>query len=189
MSEGESVHTGPSAAAQILAIAERGDRGAFTLLFARFAPKIKAFLIRRGVAPLAAEELTQEAMLLVWRKAGRFNPDRGTGEAWIFTIARNLAIDSRRRDHGQSSVDLDQVPEMSEPARSELDLMEAQEANLVRTAIGSLSSEQLAVVRLSFFDDRPHGEIAEQLGLPLGTVKSRLRLAMKHLRTLVEASR
>jgi RNA polymerase sigma-70 factor (ECF subfamily) len=189
VSEGEAANTGASAADHILAIAQHADRAAFTLLFARFAPKVKVFLIRRGLAPLPAEELTQEVMLTVWRKAARFDPARGSGESWIFTIARNAGIDAQRRERGQPLVEMELGYEASEPVQSDVELIAAEDARLVREAIGTLSAEQLEVVRLSFFDDQPHGEIAEKLGLPLGTVKSRLRLAMKRLRGLLEAAR
>jgi len=175
------------AAAQILAIAERGDRSAFTLLFVRFAPKVKAFLIRRGAA--APEELAQEVMLSVWRKAAYFDPARGTGEAWIFAIARNALIDSLRRQRGLPLVEMDPVAGASEPTRGDVELEAAQDARRVRAAVRALSPEQIEVVKLSFFDDRPHPEIAERLGLPLGTVKSRLRLAMKRLRSLLDEVR
>lgn len=177
----------PSPGALILAIAERGDRAAFSTLFTAFAPKVKAFLIRRGAA--APEELTQEVMLTVWRKAGFFDPARGTGEAWLFAIARNACIDAARRRRGQPLLELDPVADAPEPPRGDLELEASQDARRVHDAIGALSPEQLAVVRLSFFDDRPHAEIAERLGLPLGTVKSRLRLAMKRLRDLLGKER
>ncbi|HEY5412417.1 MAG TPA: sigma-70 family RNA polymerase sigma factor [Caulobacteraceae bacterium] len=172
------------AAAQILAIAQRGDRSAFTLLFVRFAPKVKAFLIRRGAR--APEELTQEVMLSVWRKAAYFDPVRGTGEAWIFAIARNALIDSIRRQRGHPLVEMDPAANAPEPVRGDVELEAAEEARRVRAAVTALSPEQIEVVKLSFFDDRPHPEIAARLGLPLGTVKSRLRLAMRRLRTLLD---
>ena len=100
-----------------------------------------------------------------------------------------MAIDAQRRERGLPLVELDLAPEPVEPAVADLDLIAGQEASLVRAALGGLPAEQLEVVRLSFFDDRPHGEIAEALGLPLGTVKSRLRLAMKRLRSALEGSR
>lgn len=164
----------------ILAIASRGDRQAYATLFRLFAPKVKAFLLRRGAT--APEELTQEIMLNVWRKAMSFDPHRGTAEAWIFTIARNANIDAARRLRGQPLIDLDPTTEAPEPSRADDELEAAEEAHRVRAAIACLSPEQYDVVRLSFFDDRPHSEISERLGLPLGTVKSRLRMAMKRLR-------
>lgn len=175
------------AAAQILAIAQRGDRSAFTLLFVRFAPKVKAFLIRRGAA--APEELTQEVMLSVWRKAAYFDPVRGTGEAWIFAIARNALIDAMRRQRGQPLVEMDPIASAPEPARGDVELEAAQQARRVRAAVTALSPEQIEVVKLSFFDDQPHPEIAARLGLPLGTVKSRLRLAMRRMRALLDDDR
>jgi RNA polymerase sigma-70 factor (ECF subfamily) len=178
-----SERRGPSAASYILAIAGRRDPAAFAALFSQYAPKVKAVLARRG--PDRAEELTQEVMLTVWRKADSFNPARGPGEAWIYTIARNASIDAARRERGQPLVELDAAGDAAEPPRGDIELHAAQMARRVRSAMAALSSEQLEVVKLAFFDDRPHAEIAGALGLPLGTVKSRLRLAMKRLRHLL----
>jgi RNA polymerase sigma-70 factor (ECF subfamily) len=180
----EEAHT---AAAHILAIAERADRAAFTVLFARYAPRIKAMLIRRGAADSRAEELAQEAMLNVWRKAASFDPARGGGEAWIFTIARNVAIDARRRERGLPQVSLEVEHAPSDPTPLGDELLAANEAaDRVRAAIQALSADQIEVIRQSYFEDRSHMEIAEALKLPLGTVKSRLRLALARLRTLTE---
>jgi len=170
----------PSAATLILSIARHKDREAFATLFKLFAPKVKGFLLRRGAA--TADELTQEVMLSVWRKAASFDPQRGTGESWIFTIARNANIDAARRLRGQALIDLDPMVDAPEPRRGDQELEAAELAQRVRSAIAGLSPEQYDVVRLSFFDDRPHSEISAQLGLPLGTVKSRLRMAMQRLR-------
>ncbi len=172
-------------ASHIVAIAERADRSAFTLLFARYAPRIKAILMRRGASAAAAEELAQEAMLNVWRKADSFDPARGSAEAWIFTIARNVAIDARRRDRGVPPVAFE-IEMSPEPAPLGDAVVEAaQVSERLRIAIRTLPEDQLEVIRQSFFEDRSHGEIAEALHLPLGTVKSRLRLAMARLRGLV----
>jgi RNA polymerase sigma-70 factor (ECF subfamily) len=173
----------PSAAAYILAIAGRRDPAAFAALFSEYAPKVKAVLARRG--PDWAEELTQEVMLTVWRKAGSFNPARGAGEAWIYAIARNASIDAARRERGQPLLQLNAASDAAEPPRGDVELQTAQVARRVQAAMCALSHEQRQVVRLAFFDERPHGEIATALGLPLGTVKSRLRLAMKRLRRLL----
>jgi len=174
----------PGVGRHIVAIAERSDREAFKALFLAMAPKIKAFLIRRSVE--APDELAQDVMLTVWRKASLFDPARGTGEAWIFAIARNACIDAARRRQGAPLVDLDPIVDREEPAQAEALLLGAQANRQVRAALGALSPEQLEVVRLSFFDDEPHSAIAARLNLPLGTVKSRIRLAMQRLRDLLE---
>jgi RNA polymerase sigma-70 factor (ECF subfamily) len=177
---------GASATAYIMRIAERQDRTAFAALFTEFAPKVKAFAIRRGAA--APDEVTQEVMLAVWRKAASYDPARGAGEAWIFAVARNACIDAARRDRGQPLLELE-PPDTPEAPRGDRQLEAAEDVRRVRAAVASLSPEQSEVVRLSFFDDRPHAEISARLGLPLGTVKSRLRLAMKRLRELLDDPR
>jgi RNA polymerase sigma-70 factor (ECF subfamily) len=181
---GDAEAEGPSAAGYIAAIAERADRQAFKALFLAMAPRVKAFLIRRTVE--APDELTQEVMLAVWRKAALFDPARGTGEAWIFGIARNACIDAARRRRGAPLVELDPITDSGEPMRADVELEAAQDSRRVHAALDGLSEEQLQVVRLSFFDDEPHSAIAARLNLPLGTVKSRLRLAMKRLRDLLD---
>jgi RNA polymerase sigma-70 factor (ECF subfamily) len=173
-----------SAVGLIRAIAEHQDRDAFAALFNAYAPKVKAFLLRRGAT--AAEELTQEVMLALWRKAPTFNPDRGPPDAWIFTVARNAWIDAARRDRGRPLLMHEFFADTPEPPRGDRELEAAEAAERVSAALGALSAEQREVVRLSFFDDRPHAEISAQLGLPLGTVKSRLRLAMSRLRRLLD---
>lgn len=180
----ESEPEATGAARHIVSIAERGDREAFKALFVAMAPKVKAFLLRRAVE--TPDELTQEVMLAVWRKASQFDPARGTGEAWIFAIARNACIDAARRRRGAGLVELDPIVDREEPAQADTQLQAAQAGRRVRAALDALSPEQLEVVRLSFFDDEPHSVIAARLNLPLGTVKSRLRLAMKRLRDLLE---
>ena len=167
------------------AIAERGDRVAFVALYGRFAPRVKAYLLRLALPPAQAEELTQEAMLAVWRKAATFNPETTGAAAWIFTIARNLRVDAARRAAllpPDLVADEDLDPAL--PADTQLD--DARRAERLRQALATLPPEQAEVVRLAFFDDRPHGEIERRLGIPLGTVKSRLRLAMVRLRAQLE---
>jgi RNA polymerase sigma-70 factor (ECF subfamily) len=172
--------------AYITAIAERGDREAFKALFLRMAPRIKGYLLHKGVE--GADEITQEVMLIVWRKAGQFEPARGPGEAWIFTIARNAWIDAARRRRGAPMVELDPLFDSAGPARADHEIEAAQDSRRIHAAMGALSPEQLQIVRLSFFDEEPHTAIAARLNLPLGTVKSRLRLAMKRLRDLLGES-
>jgi RNA polymerase sigma-70 factor (ECF subfamily) len=166
-------------AALIQAVAA-GDRGAFVVLFGYFAPRIKTFLIKRGASAAEAEEFAQEAMLSLWRKAGQFDPARATAAAWIFAIARNLRIDAQRRTRPLPEPDPALAPDPA-PGADAL-LAEAERALRVRAAIATLSGEQAEALRLAFFDERSHSEIEAALGIPLGTVKSRLRLAITRLR-------
>ena len=168
--------------ALIARIATDADRSAFVELFHHFAPRVKSYGRRLGASDTAAEELAQETLLAVWRKAGQFDPARASASTWIFTIARNLRIDALRRERPAPPADDDADP--SPPA--DVLISGSQQDGRVRQALGSLPPEQLEVIRLSFFSDAPHSAIAESLGLPLGTVKSRLRLAMTRLRALLE---
>lgn len=166
----------------IAAIATRGDKTAFAALFGYYAPRIKGFLMRTGTAAEAAEEIAQEAMLSVWRKAETFDPVRASASTWIFTIARNLRIDRFRHERGVTAAALYEPLSSDDPMRPDDFLEQTERDDRIRVAMAALSSDQKSVVQLSFFEDKPHGEIAELLGIPLGTVKSRLRLAMTKLR-------
>lgn len=179
-------------AERIEAIALRQDRDAFAELFRHFAPRVKAFLRRNGASEAQAEEIAQEAMLTVWRKAGMFDAGAAGVATWIFTIARNLRIDALRRERRGGAVRVDEVEAeyaIDETPAADVQMVAAQSEARVRGALGALPSDQLKVIQLSFFEERSHGEIAQALQIPLGTVKSRLRLAMKRLRSLLEAER
>ncbi len=169
----------------IEAVAARQDRDAFAALFDHFAPRIKAFLMRTNLPAAGAEELAQEAMLTVWRKAAQFDRARAGASSWIFTIARNLRIDNARRDMRGKVLDREANEDAEQPTPPEAELLAAEREQRVRAALKNLSDEQLRVVRLSFFEGKAHGDIAAELDLPLGTVKSRIRLAMNRLRELL----
>jgi RNA polymerase sigma-70 factor, ECF subfamily len=170
----------------IEAIAERQDRAAFAALFDHFAPRIKGYLMRSNASPGAAEELAQEALLTVWRKAAQFDRSRASASAWVFAIARNLRIDSARREQRAMLLDFDPSEEPDNPVAPDGNMLADERDEQVRQALAQLSAEQARVVRLSFFEGKPHADIADELELPLGTVKSRLRLAMKRLRELLD---
>lgn len=155
------------------------DRQAFALLFKHFAPRLKAFHMRAGLAEMAAEELAQETMLMLWRKAGSFDPARAGAATWVFTITRNLRTDQARR-YRASLPELPPEEDLS-PSAEALSL-EAERADRIRGALAGLSEAHRRVIELSFFSDTPHASIATALNLPLGTVKSRIRLALSRLR-------
>ena len=173
-------------AALVEAIAATADRAAFAALFKHFAPKIKGYLIKIGTDRGQAEELTQEVMLTVWRKAATFDRRQASVSTWMFTIARNRRIDAVRREK-RPEIDLSDpllVPDEPVPADERLDAME-REARVAR-ALKSLPKDQADLVHEAFFLAKSHSEIADQAKIPLGTVKSRLRLAFGRLRKALE---
>ncbi|MGA9600363.1 MAG: sigma-70 family RNA polymerase sigma factor [Methylocystis sp.] len=173
----------PSAASELIfAIAEQGDREAFVLLFSHYFPRLKSFLMRSGTPDHVAEELAQETMLRVWRRAGSYNPSAGAPSTWIFVIARNLRVDHLRGERSTDDLESSAGDSPDPAPTGEGVVLEAERRERLQAALASLSSEQASIVRLSFFEDRSHSEIAESLGMPLGTVKSRVRLALARLR-------
>lgn len=172
-------------AALIDAIARHGDRMAFIALFEFYAPRIKAQAIRFGLNPEAAEDVAQDAMLSVWRRASQFDAARGSASAWVFTIATNARIDRLRRDkHIARSQPIDEESPLLVAEPTETGGMDARRLDHI---VQTLPEEQRQIVHLSFFADLPHGEIARRLGIPLGTVKSRIRLAIAKLRLALGA--
>jgi len=168
----------------IVAIARAQDRARFGDLFGHFAPRLKGFYMRNGAPAAEAEDLAQDAMLIVWRKAGLFDPSRASAATWIFTIARNLRIDMKRRQRDPQLLE-EYYAGPAQPLPSD-HVLSTEIESRVNMALKSLPQDQADVIRLSFFEDRPHVEIADALNIPLGTVKSRIRLAMNRLRGLVE---
>ena len=173
----------------IEAVAAHQDRAAFAELFDHFAPRVKTFMRRSGASEESADELAQEAMMAVWRKAALFEPSSAGASAWIFTIARNLRIDALRRAwrigaYETSDIDAEFQVDDASPPDSQVAAIQAEKR--VRAALAKLSDEQVQVLELSFYEDKAHAEIAQILQIPLGTVKSRLRLAMNRLRNLLD---
>lgn len=175
--------------AAMRAIATSGDRDAFATLFAHFAPRVKAYLMQLGAEASAAEDLMQEVMLTVWRRAESYDPALAGVSTWIFTIARNRRIDTLRREKRPEFDPNDPafVPDAPRPADDAVAAWQW-ERRLV-AAIDELPEQQAKLLRLAFFEDRSHADIAAALRLPLGTVKSRIRLAMARLRTRFEDER
>ena len=173
-------------AALMARVANASDKQAFSDLFAFFAPKVKGLMLKQNVDPELAEELMQETMLTVWTKAGQFTKGRGSVSAWIFTIARNKRIDRFRKQGIRHYVDVDEFEFPDDSQDSEDQLLASERDRLVASATEKLPEEQKQVVKMSFIDDLPQIEIANQLGIPLGTVKSRMRLAYNKIKTELE---
>lgn len=164
-------------------IARDRDREAFAALFEHYAPRIKAYLIGRGAGSGKAEELAQETMLTVWRKASSFDAGRASVATWIFTIARNKGIDALRRER-MPAIDPNDPALVGDPRgdSAEAGLSAQQRDQLLAAAIENLPNDQARLLRLAFFEEMSHSMIADRENLALGTVKSRLRLALAKLR-------
>ena len=174
----------------IVRIATLRDRAAFAEMFDHFAPRVKSYMLRLGAGPTEADDLAQEAMLTIWRKAARFDPTRAGAATWVFTIARNLRIDALRRERCVEPFDGGAVPAVpDEAAGADSAMAAAQSEQALRAAFAGLSEEETMLVRMSFFEDQPHSAISHTLRLPLGTVKSKLRRTLARLRAILEAGR
>lgn len=170
-------------AALVARVAESRDREAFAALFDHYAPRLASYLERLGAEPALAEEVAQDAMIALWRKADQFDPQKSSVATWLYRIARNRRIDLIRRAHGgEARLEETQAPVCDQPRPDEA-YAARQNETLLRRALRTLPAEQLRLVRLAFFEGRSHSEIATATGLPLGTVKSRIRLAFSRLRS------
>jgi RNA polymerase sigma factor (sigma-70 family) len=178
----------PDMAELLRAVANERDLAAFETLFRHYAPRVKAYMARLGGSGPHTDELMQETMIAVWNKAERFDGSKGSVSTWIFTIARNIRIDAFRRERRPEFDPLDPafVPDDPSPADAELD--ERQAAEQLHAAIATLPKDQASLLKLSFFEDQSHSAIAAQLKLPIGTVKSRIRLAFIKLRSALTNS-
>jgi len=162
------------------------DRQAFAALFAHFAPRVKAYLRRMGADDALAEELAQDCLLTVWRRAHLFDRRQAGASTWIFTIARNKRIDALRRERWPEVEpdDPNALTDDGENADTVIDA--AQREGRLRDAVETLPPEQATLLRMAYFDEKSHSAIAAELELPLGTVKSRVRLALGRLKTCLE---
>jgi len=166
----------------LAAVADNQDRAAFHEVFEHFAPRLKAFILRQGSNPQLAEEVVQETMVNVWRKAGQFDPSKASASTWVFTIARNLRIDHLRKAN-RPEPDMNDPALAPDPEPHALEHISRRQAeSRMRKALAGLPSEQQDVLQAVFFEDKPHAQAAAELDIPLGTVKSRIRLALKRIR-------
>ncbi|PJE28038.1 sigma-70 family RNA polymerase sigma factor [Pseudooceanicola antarcticus] len=164
----------------MLAVRDQRDRQAFARLFAFYAPRVKGVLMRSGMGSAAAEDVVQDVMLAVWHKAAQFDPARAQVSGWIYRIARNRQVDIARKAGRPlpEEVETETPPEADPGALMAL----AEESGKLRQALAKLKPEQREVITRAYLGDLTHGEIREQTGLPLGTIKSRIRLGLERLR-------
>ena len=170
----------------LLRVGSDRDRSAFKKLYEHFAPRLKSFLLRIGSDMSAAEEICQESMIMVWRRAETFNPDSAGASTWIFTIARNKRIDKLRKDNRP-------LPDLNDPSffqipvdKSDDILQRVEEEKKIKNALKNLPPEQAKLILSAYYEEKSHRKIADETNLPLGTVKSRIRLAINRLRTQLE---
>jgi len=170
----------------LLRVGSDRDRSAFKKLYEHFAPRLKSFLLRIGSDMSAAEEICQESMIMVWRRAETFNPESAGASTWIFTIARNKRIDKLRKDNRP-------LPDLNDPSffqipvdKSDDILQRVEEEKKIKNALKNLPPEQAKLILSAYYKEKSHRKIADETNLPLGTVKSRIRLAINRLRTQLE---
>lgn len=170
----------------LLRVGSDRDRSAFKKLYEHFTPRLKSFLLRIGSDMSAAEEICQESMIMVWRRAETFNPDSAGASTWIFTIARNKRIDKLRKDNRP-------LPDLNDPSffqipvdKSDDILQRVEEEKKIKNALKNLPPEQAKLILSAYYEEKSHRKIADETNLPLGTVKSRIRLAINRLRTQLE---
>ncbi|MAP94923.1 MAG: RNA polymerase subunit sigma [Ponticaulis sp.] len=169
------------------AIAERRCKKSFTLLFEYYAPRIKSYLLRLGCESLQAEELAQEVMITVWRKAEQFDRKQASPATWLFRIARNRRIDAFRRTKTLDAQADEPVLSPAELPQPEEQMQLIQTEVAVQDALKTLPEDQLVLLKAAFFEGKTHSEISTEYKLPLGTVKSRIRLAFERLRTTLRS--
>ena len=171
----------------ILRVADKKDRDAFAALFDYFAPRVKSFLMKHNLPPETAEELAQETMINLWQKARQFDPTRAAASTWVFTIARNKRIDFLRKAQSAAKLDTDQYIEtMAEAPAPDAILHAQQNADAVRDALQGLPDDQAELLQKAFFEGKTHMDIANETKIPLGTIKSRIRLALEKMKKSVQ---
>lgn len=164
----------------LLAVRDARDEAAFIRVFGHFGPRVKAFLMRTGMDAALAEECAQEVLVTVWNKAHLYDATRASPSTWIFTIARNKKIDVLRKQRRPEPEDLPWGPE-AEPDQADVIGLQ-QESEQLGRALRDLPEKQRELIEKAYFGELSHSEIADQTGLPLGTIKSRIRLALERLR-------
>ena len=167
-------------------VGETQDRHAFSNLFKFFAPRLKSFFVKLGCTETQAEEIIQEVMIAVWTKANTYNSDKSSVSTWIYTIAKNKRIDKIRKERKHYTVESDESLEIPIPSRQEEEILASELSEKISNTLKFLPKEQSDLLKLSYFYEKTHTDIANDLNIPLGTVKSRIRLALSKMKNLVE---
>jgi RNA polymerase sigma-70 factor (ECF subfamily) len=166
----------------VIKVAQERDRAAFKQLFSHFAPRVKSYLLKLGLDDHKAEDLAQDVLVTVWIKAEQFDPKKAKLSTWIFRISRNKFIDlTRKQKYPEVNAD-DHLPAMVASEETDKPVEAMQTASIVNSALTKLNPDQQKVIKLSFYEEMSHSEISAHLSLPLGTVKSRIRMAFQALR-------
>ena len=167
-------------------IGENQDRIAFSNIFKHFAPRLKSFFVKLGCSEAQAEEIIQEVMIAVWTKSSTYDKSKSSVSTWIYTIAKNKRIDKIRKETKHNTVDSDESLEIPVPSVQEERLLCSEVTEKIHHSLKFLPKEQAELLKLSYFYEKTHSDIAKDLSLPLGTVKSRIRLALSKMKNLVE---
>ena len=189
MNDSTAAHDVPDWGALLARVAETDDKAAFRAIYQHFAPRIKAYAINQGFSQ-HAEVLVQEVMTSVWRNAGKYSESLASVSTWIFTITRNQRIDILRklnRSRAEIVIETEDLWQIPTEDTTICSIQNLSTEKFVKAAIDKLPEEQMIALRKVYYEGKTHEEVAEELNIPLGTVKGRLRLSLQKLRVMFEA--
>ena len=172
--------------AALVNIAKSQDIESFKKIFDYFSPRLKSFLMRSGADEAIAEEIVQETMTIIWIKADYYDPKVASPSTWIYTIARNKKIDILRKSRKAILEDIETAVLPPIESKADENIEHDQKFDMVARYLDDLPADQLDLLKMNFFEEKSHGEISEITKIPLGTVKSRIRLALEKIRGKLE---
>lgn len=170
----------------IVRVAEHQDKQAFAELFEWYAPRVKAMLLKLNSSNELAEDIMQDVLMTVWLKADKFAAAKGSVGTWIFTITRNRRIDAFRKQSSRHYMDIDEMEFADDAPAADDVLLSDEQDRLVADVAATLPEDMREVIQLAFVEDKSQTSIADELGIPLGTVKSRTRRAFQKIREKLE---
>ncbi len=183
-----SMNTDDDLTLSVELVGKNQDKLAFNNIFRYFAPRLKSFLVKAGSTDSQAEEVIQEVMIAVWTKSSTYDSNKSSVSTWIYTIARNKRIDKIRKEKRHYLSESDEGLEIPVDSTQEKEIFSAQVSDSLKRYMSNLPEEQSKLLKLSYFYNKTHADISEELKIPLGTVKSRIRLALTKMRHLVEVN-